>query len=212
MANDAAGTTWSESEPALTDPRFLGQQEIRGLRTGVRLRTAREHETFAGASAGGEHKTGSAKAYNETGTGPTLRPDGVTALTAADAGRIWRDVDDGQLNLYTGTAWKPLRPQPKRNTTDPEATVFTAGGWTNTTGNTVIAHVSGAISGAGPQVLEVDYNDGNGFTAVAQTFTTGTSFASFAASILVPATGKLRGNFTPANAYVRIQEIINIAL
>ena len=105
MANDAAGTTWNEAEPTLADPRALGQQEIRGLRTGVRLRPSREHETLAGASAGGEHKSGSAKGYRQDDA-PSLRPDGTTALTAADNGRIWFDSNDGnKMYVYVHPSW-----------------------------------------------------------------------------------------------------------
>ena len=87
MANDGTGTGWAETDP--TDSEFVsdGAQEIRDIRKGTRIRTEYEHETFAASSAGGEHKKGSAKAYYQDAS-PANRPDGSTALTSADAGRM----------------------------------------------------------------------------------------------------------------------------
>jgi hypothetical protein len=82
--------------------------EIRDLRLGVGLRIDKEHTTLAAISAGGEHKAGSAKAY-EGGTDPaeepTEQPDETTALTDADAGRLWID-DSGVMHYYDGTGWE----------------------------------------------------------------------------------------------------------
>lgn len=108
MANLADGTTWDEDAPAAGDPRKDGQVEIRGLRKGVRLRSEREHETYASSSAGGEHKQGSAKAYLQSSSqssAPTLRPDGTTALDSDDDGRVWVDSDDYAVYVYEHPSW-----------------------------------------------------------------------------------------------------------
>jgi hypothetical protein len=97
MANDGTGTNWDENDPLGNLPARDGQVQLRDLRKGVRQRSEKEHVTFAGAGAGGEHKAGSAKVYRQTAA-PTLRPDGATALDASDEGRIW--IDDTGLLKY----------------------------------------------------------------------------------------------------------------
>lgn len=148
MANDAAGTSWDESSPSLSDARRLGQQEIRGLRTGVRLRTEREHGTFAGSSVGGEHKEGSAKGYYE-GSPPTLRPDGSTPLDADDAGRVWVHSATKVVKVWDGSAWQNV-------TLGGGSAAFVLGAltpvsinpyWTNSTGKIVFLIISGSTSG-----------------------------------------------------------------
>ena len=107
--HDGNGTGWDETSPKNTDAAFpYGAQEIRDLRKGLRIRMSKEHDTLAVTSAGGEHKEGSAKAYAEA-SAPTNRPDGTTALTSGDAGRLWVDTDDGRLNYYDGAAWAMIR-------------------------------------------------------------------------------------------------------
>lgn len=115
MANDGTGSQWDETDPADGAAVKDGAKQIRDARIGDRLRWGKEHATpVAGtittgnlqSTGGGEHKAGSAFAY--TGhTAPTLRPDGVTALTAADKGRLWCDetVSPPVMYQYSGVAW-----------------------------------------------------------------------------------------------------------
>lgn len=98
------GTGWDTAAPADTDLRSVGAKEIRDLRIGVGIRIDKEHVALASSSAGGEHKEGSAVVYTEpTVTFPTNRPDGATALTSADEGRLL--IAAGKLFLYSGTGW-----------------------------------------------------------------------------------------------------------
>lgn len=100
--HDGTGTGWDETAPADADQVPLGAQEIRDLRKGVRIRTELEHDTPAAASAGGWHRSGSAKAYFGGGA-PTQRPDAATALSASDNGRLW--LDGGVLKYYSHPNW-----------------------------------------------------------------------------------------------------------
>lgn len=93
------GTGWDTSSPAASDLISKGDDEIRDLRTGVGIRLNKEHVTLATSSAGGEHKAGSAKVYIQSAA-PTNRPDGTTALTSADDGRIWFDPDAASRGLF----------------------------------------------------------------------------------------------------------------
>jgi hypothetical protein len=107
--HDGTGVGWDETSPKNTDAAFpYGAQEIRDLRKGVRIRSDKEHVAAGVASAGGEHKEGSAKGYYEAAA-PTNRPDGTTALVTADAGRLWIDSADNLLNIYSGSAWVMAR-------------------------------------------------------------------------------------------------------
>jgi len=114
MANDIGppptGTAWDEDAPALSDAHGNGALEIRDLRMGLRLRLQKEHTTPAGSTAGGEHKQGSAVAWIQD-TAPTTRPDGSTALTSADLGRIWIDTTNNVIKSLTAigspNTWTP---------------------------------------------------------------------------------------------------------
>ena len=59
------GTGWNTADPNDSDILKDGDDEIRDVRLGTGIRVDKEHETLATASAGGEHKEGSAKAYYE---------------------------------------------------------------------------------------------------------------------------------------------------
>jgi len=104
MTNSADGTTWIEADPAITDPRRDGAQEIRGLRKGLKIRLDKEHEPLATNSDGGEHLRGSAKAYRAS-SAPTLRPDGLTTLGNNDKGRLWFDTGTDVLKVWDGSTW-----------------------------------------------------------------------------------------------------------
>lgn len=106
MANTTAND-WDETSPAITDARRNGAAEILSLRQGTRLRLDKEHVATATGGAGGEHKGGSAKCYLQT-SAPTTRPDGVTALTAADNGRIWVHSTTGVAKVYKHSSWLDL--------------------------------------------------------------------------------------------------------
>ena len=60
----------------------------------------KEHRTLGDDNSGGEHKQGSAISYFlPTASSPTLRPDGSTALTVDDAGRLWWDTTTSELKV-----------------------------------------------------------------------------------------------------------------
>jgi hypothetical protein len=149
MAHSGDGTGWTITDP--TDSEFFkdGAKEIRDLRTGVGIRSDKEHVALAGSSAGGEHKEGSAKAYYEA-TGPTNRPDGSTALTAADAGRLWVDSDDQLLYHYNGSAWALITCAVNANTN-----------FTNDTipASALVTDLEGAALGITADVLDVKVDD-----------------------------------------------------
>jgi len=93
------GSAWDESSPNDTTAVKDGDDEIRDLRVGTRLRIEKEHIAPAGSSAGGEHKAGSAVAYYQS-SAPTTKPDGSTSLDSDDNGRLWIDSDDQVLYHY----------------------------------------------------------------------------------------------------------------
>ncbi len=101
MAHSGDGTGWTITDPLDSEPRKDGAKEIRDLRTGVGIRIDKEHVALASSSAGGEHKEGSAVIYAEDAvTFPTNKPDGSTALAAADEGRLL--LAAGKLFMYHG--------------------------------------------------------------------------------------------------------------
>lgn len=104
--HDGTGSAWSETDPQDGDPKLDGAQEIRDLRTGLRKRLEYEHTTPASSTAGGKHKQGSAKAYQQA-SAPTQQPDGSTALGASDAGRVWID-DTGLLKWWDGSQFSDI--------------------------------------------------------------------------------------------------------
>lgn len=113
MANDGTGTNWDENDPLGGSPERDGHVQIRDVRKGVRSRMAKEHTTFAGSGAGGEHKKGSAMGYwgDYSVAFPTLRPDGTTTLNANDAARIafnYADPLGVRLKVHNGTTWQDI--------------------------------------------------------------------------------------------------------
>jgi hypothetical protein len=80
-----------EQRPLGTDSPAQGDDRIRELKAAIRERLEKEHtmDTAGGALVDhGWHKNGSTRVYVGT-TAPENRPDGSTALTAGDNGRLW---------------------------------------------------------------------------------------------------------------------------
>jgi hypothetical protein len=111
---------WVETDPQITDPRQDGALEITSLRGAVKKRVDKEHVALGVitggslATGGGEHKPGSAKVFVGP-TAPTLRPDGSTALAAADDGRLWiKTVSDvpTEIHARVDNAWVKLSDVP----------------------------------------------------------------------------------------------------
>ncbi len=98
-----------EAKPAGTRNLNLGAPDIRGFKTAVQERLVREHNwDLAGTqSEHGWHKLGSALCYYGT-SAPTNRPDEATALSTADAGRMFWDSATNLLQIYSGSAWVDL--------------------------------------------------------------------------------------------------------
>lgn len=111
------GVTWGSTFKAAplgsTSP-SLGDNRIRENREAVEERAENEHLTHTDGTAGAAaldwtHRQGAAVGYFQDAA-PTTRPNGVTALTAADNGRIWFDDNDGDLPRFYvhGTGWVGL--------------------------------------------------------------------------------------------------------
>lgn len=106
--------TWDanfKSSPAGGDAPDTLDNTIRDTRAAVEERISNEHTNVVTGTGGSVaedwlHKPGSAKAYYQAAA-PTLRPDGVTTLNSADAGRIWVDSDTNFVYAWDGSAWQP---------------------------------------------------------------------------------------------------------
>lgn len=102
--------TWNsafEATPAGSDDAKYGDDKIRELKEAIRERLAHEHGmdlTGGSAATQGWLNLGSAKVYYGA-SAPTVRPDGVTALTSDDAGRMWVNSSTYAICIYTGTVW-----------------------------------------------------------------------------------------------------------
>ena len=191
MPNSADGTTWTESQPANTDARNLGAQEIRGLRTGLRTRLEKEHVLPAASNVGGEHIAGSAVAYRQDDP-PTNRPDPITStsLTSADNGRLWVDSNDSnRLYVYVDPSFVAVAPA-TINADSQSEDIFTdfvdSSGWTNDQSQlvlvTIAIHRTSAIfTTRSLQVQDVS----NTFRTLAEGIQTASQNLLFA-SVLVP--------------------------
>lgn len=85
---------------------------IQALKENIRNRTEKEHAWSTGSpsqSTHGWHREGSAKAYYEA-SAPTNRPDGSTALSSDDAGRLWLNSGAQSILGYTGSAFARMSP------------------------------------------------------------------------------------------------------
>ena len=94
--------------PAGSDDVGQGDDKIVELKEAVYERLVKEHEmdeTSGAAAEDGWHRAGSAVTYTGT-SNPTTRPDGVTALNAADNGRLFMNTTTSKLYYYKhGTGW-----------------------------------------------------------------------------------------------------------
>lgn len=108
--------TWDsnwKSAPADSDSAAAGDDEMREDRLAVEERINNEHTTYNDGTSGNylldwNHRKGSAKGYFQNAA-PTNRPNGSTALSSDDAGRLWFDDDgDDTPHFYNGSAWKGL--------------------------------------------------------------------------------------------------------
>ena len=92
------------TQPAESESLADGDDAIRNTRKSWQERAEVEHLGKITDTQGnhGTHRAGSAKCYYQAAA-PTLRPDGVTALTDDDKGRLWLDTDTDILYIYKGT-------------------------------------------------------------------------------------------------------------
>jgi hypothetical protein len=84
------GDTWDETTPSNSTNLSDGDDHIRDVRKGVRVRMEYEHATFAASSAGGKHKFITLQAQ---GSKPTVDATQVAALYV-------KDVGAGVMELY----------------------------------------------------------------------------------------------------------------
>lgn len=194
MANSSAND-WDEGTPLITSARREGAGEILNLRKSIRGRLNKEHEAFvtgdvtAGAG-GGEHKEGSAVCYYQA-SAPTLRPDGVTSLSAADDGRVWIDSDTKEAFVWDGDSWEALTLPNTINSfevTVSQASLVLPAKTALTTGHVYLITVYGTTvrSGAG---FTVSVTIGEGGNAKTRTIVIADgSSASLPFSVTVPVT------------------------
>jgi len=95
-----------EASPNGSESLGNGDNRILALKTALRERLEKEHKFDpTGTQADhGQHLAGSAISYYQSAA-PTTRPDGTTALSADDNGRIWVDSDDGYIYYYAHSSW-----------------------------------------------------------------------------------------------------------
>lgn len=212
MANTADGASWDESVPTLSDPRRDGQQEIRGLRVGLRKRLEKEHDTPSGSTSGGEHIAGSAKAYYQSGE-PDKRPDevndplgtGGTALTSDDNGRLWSNTN-GVLRLYKDPDWIGVSGLNPSGNSNISTEIKETAGWTNDQNVPVLVCFQG--SSETQFDLELDYG-GGWIKFLDSTGISGTSHSLIMGSVILNPGDKIR--FNPAPDFVgrgRYQKLI----
>jgi hypothetical protein len=91
-----------EATPAGSDNPAQGDDAIRDSKVAIRERFAKEHVMNLSSgllSEDGWHRQGSAVVFFQVAA-PTTRPDGITALTADDNGRLWVDPTDYAIYVY----------------------------------------------------------------------------------------------------------------
>ena len=155
MPNDGTGTAWDEANPGDSNQIGQGAREIRDVRKGVNIRAKKEHAIYVTSSGGGEHSSGSAKAYFQLAA-PTTRPNAGPALTSADAGRIWvQHGSTGEARMtwcWSGTLWFPIRAMESsawlQQRSAGDGGTFTAGAWRVRGGWTVLSSGAGGSEDA----------------------------------------------------------------
>ena len=110
-------STWDATfltKPLDGDSPSSGDDEIRTVRSAITERMDNEHTTYVADGTAGNylldwnHVKGSAKGYFQD-VAPANRPNGLTALTADDNGRLWFDDNDGDLAyVYVHPSWVGL--------------------------------------------------------------------------------------------------------
>lgn len=134
-----------ETTPTGASSPAAGDDRIRELKENLRVRLAHEHAWAVGApgyTVQGLHRMGSAIAYYQA-SAPTTRPDGTTALTTADAGRLFIDSDTNSIQVWTGSAMVDVRVGDQDLKTDDDVTFndITATGDVDVTGAVTAATI-----------------------------------------------------------------------
>lgn len=102
--------TWNtafQNSPGPNADASEGDDRIRELKSAIYERLVKEMvmNTSSGLAAeDGWMRSGSGKIYYGD-TAPTTRPDGVTALSSADYGRLWYNTSTLKLLVYTASGW-----------------------------------------------------------------------------------------------------------
>lgn len=110
--------SWSaafEAVPAQASSPSEGDDSIRALKEEIRKRLAHEHTMYTTTGSSGEeakdgiHRPGSARAYYQS-TEPTTLPNGnaLTSETDVTKGTLWIDSNDGNLYVWTGSAFEAV--------------------------------------------------------------------------------------------------------
>jgi hypothetical protein len=105
------GTDWNVTTPSGTDGIKQGDDHIRDVKNALAIRMNKEHNPIGAASAGGEHRQGSACAYIQNAA-PTTRPVSGALASAADDGRLWLNIISGDLAslcYWKGNGWQDLQ-------------------------------------------------------------------------------------------------------
>lgn len=105
--------TWDlatfEASPANSDQVSQGDDKIRELKENIRDRAEVEHlwGTISTGGDNGRSREGNARVFYDNSE-PSALSNSVTDTAgsgALDEGRLWRDANDGDLKVYSGSAW-----------------------------------------------------------------------------------------------------------
>jgi len=107
--------TWNatfETQPVNSDLVGAGNESIQEVKSAIQERLVQEHSMNLAdgppQARHGFHKAGSAVAFVGSSQ-PTTLPDGVTALGANDAGRLWFNTTDSSFWEWSGAAWQLVK-------------------------------------------------------------------------------------------------------
>lgn len=104
MPSAGDGVAWDTTVPTDSGEVSDTGLEIREVKKALESRNNKEHTTYGGSVAGGEHLAGSAKSFYQ-GSYPTKRPDTATDLDSNDAGRVLIHTDGPWIEIWNGTGW-----------------------------------------------------------------------------------------------------------